>query len=245
MSLPTDDINSLGKLPAEGPALDYEKLYENGTLEKYNQEKLVCEVQLLSLGDFFPLRININLAEFDKEINNYQHWYSPYLERKDIKNNRFGICLSGLEGARPSDRASIPDAIKKAGRIVREADFKYPTEALEAFKSLHPITKLFPELGRSFIIKLDEGGYFPIHRDAKWIFRDTFRIVVFLKNSSSGTFSWELDGKKIQIEEGRTYYMNTRLLHHTFSTFSNSTHLILNIPLNLSNVLKVLSYSEG
>lgn len=242
---PIDDLVELGKLPKQGPALNYETLYNNGTLEKFNQEKLVCEMQLLTLGEFFPLDILVDLDEFYKELEKYQEWFSPYLRREGLNNPRYGICLSGMEDTHPSDSASIPDAIKKYGRLVREVDFKYPTEALEAFKSLHPITKLFPELGRSFLLKLDIGGYFPPHRDAKWIFRDTFRIVVFLKNSGGQSFTWDLDGKKIQIEHGRAYYMNTRLLHRTISYSDDSIHLILNVPLNLENVLKVLTYTDG
>ena len=52
-----------------------------------------------------------------------------------------------------------------------------------------------------------------------------------------------LDNQSLKIEEGTVYYMNTRLEHYSFSMVDDCIRLIVNVPLTLENVLKLLTYT--
>ena len=96
-------------------------------------------------------------------------------------------------------------------------------------------------LGRTFLVKSNIGGYFVPHRDHPSMPRDVFRLIVFLNNCAPLDYDWLMDDKKLQIEQGRVYYVNTRLTHRTVSWVNDSIHLILNVPFNSENVSKVVS----
>tara|TARA_R110002072_G_scaffold106081_1_gene231535 strand:+ start:647 stop:811 length:165 start_codon:yes stop_codon:yes gene_type:complete len=49
------------------------------------------------------------------------------------------------------------------------------------------------------------------------------------------------DDKKLLIEHGRAYYVNTRMTHRTISWVEKSDHMIMNIPMTTENVEKVIS----
>ena len=50
-----------------------------------------------------------------------------------------------------------------------------------------------------------------------------------------------MDDKKLQIDQGRVYYVNTRLTHRTISWVNDSIHLILNVPFTSMNVSKIIA----
>ena len=230
-------------LSKDAPPIDYLKMYNAGLLPKITEETLLCETQLLGLGNCFPLDILIDTQQFEQEIDAYKNEWAPYLPRPDRPNNRQGLCLVGMPGDSYKDSLSMPEARMKHQKSLFETDFSSPTKLYEDLKCLHPLLNYFSPLGRTFLVKCHEAGWFAPHRDGKWIARDTFRLIVFLKNCAPEQYSWELEGKKLNIEHGRVYYINTRLQHKTFSMANDSTHLIINIPMNLKNVLKLLTYA--
>ena len=86
------------------------------------------------------------------------------------------------------------------------------------------------------------GGYFPPHRDHPSIPRNCFRIIVFLQNCGPQQYDWFMeDDKKLMIEHGRAYYVNTRMTHRTISWVDKSDHMIMNIPMTTENVEKVIA----
>lgn len=238
----TDNQLDKGFLSANPPAYDYLKLYQQNKLPEITMEKLICETQLLSLGNYFPTNFRIDTEQFQRELKPFQDKWTPYLPREGRLNDRQGLCLVGLEGDTYSDSLSIPEATQRTQRVLRESDFNVPTELYHQLPSLHPLFETFFPMGRSFLLRCNEAGWFPPHRDGKWIGRDTFRLVAFLANCGADDYDWILDGKKIDIVEGRVYYVNTRLTHKTFSMVPNSQHLIMNVPVTLENILKLISY---
>jgi len=50
--------------------------------------------------------------------------------------------------------------------------------------------------------------------------------------------------RKLQIEMGRVYYINTRKTHRTISWADDSIHLIMNIPFNSANVAKTIAHLQ-
>ena len=54
----------------------------------------------------------------------------------------------------------------------------------------------------------------------------------------------QAESKKLNIEMGRVYYVNTMQTHRTISWVNDSIHLILNVPLTSENISKVLKHLQ-
>ena len=206
-----------------------------------DREMLANELALLNLGDFEPLNIKINTAELLQELDQFKNDWQDYLPRADRPNNRKGLTLTTLPGKTHRDAPSLAEASYAAKRRLSELEFNHKTEVYEECYSLEPLFKEFPVLGRTFFVKSDIGGYFVPHRDHPAMPRDVFRLVVFINNCGPLDYDWLMDDRKLQIEHGRVYYVNTRKTHRTISWVNNSIHLILNVPMNTENVAKVIA----
>ncbi len=200
------------------------------------------ELALLTLGDFEPLNFSIDLGKFNEEIKRFDNDWVDYLPRADRLNNRKGLTLTSLPGHTHRDNPSQAQASWAAGRRVHEVEFSEPTEVFHHCTSLHPLLNHFSPLGRTFLVKSNMGGYFAPHRDHPSMPRETFRIAVFLKNCKTFEYDWIMDtDTKLQIDEGRAYYINTRKTHRTISWVDDSIHLIINVPFTTENVSKLIA----
>jgi hypothetical protein len=214
---------------------------------KYNsaaisQETVTDELALLTLGDFESLNFFIDPGQFNREIAKFDNDWVDYLPRADRLNNRKGLAITNLEGKTHQDNPSQAQASHAAGRKVFEKEFSHHTAVYQNCPSLHPLLDTFSPLGRTFLVKSNIGGYFTPHRDHPEIPRETFRIAVFLKHCGTYDYDWIIGADtKLQIEEGRAYYINTRRTHRTISWVDNSIHLILNVPFTTDNVSKLIA----
>lgn len=209
---------------------------------KVNQETISDELSLLTLGDFEPLDFIIGVNKFNSEISKFDNDWVDYLPRSDRLNNRKGLAVTNLPGKTHQDNPSQAQASHAAGKKVFEREFCQPTEVFDNCPSLHPLLNTFSPLGRTFLVKSNMGGYFPPHRDHPELPRETFRIAVFLKNCKTYQYDWIIgQDTKLQIEEGRAYYINTRRTHRTISWVDDSIHLIINVPFTTDNVSKLIA----
>jgi hypothetical protein len=217
----------------------------SGKSASYNadvsQIQLANELSLLNLGSFEPLNINIDLNKYYQEIEQFKSDWVDYLPRTDRPNNRKGLCLTNLPGKTHRDVPSLAQASFAAGRRLSELEFSEKTNVFNACTSLHPFLNMWSSLGRTFIVQSNIGGYFVPHRDHPSMPRDVFRLIVFLKNCGPLQYDWWMDDRKVNIQHGQVYYVNTRLTHRTISWVDDSQHLILNIPFNTDNVAKVIA----
>ena len=164
------------------------------------------------------------------------------MRREGISNDREGMLLVGLEGDKPNDSLSRPEAIKRAGRMLYEKDFNTPTLAYEKLTSLHGILDYWGGLGRTMIVKVNQGGWFPPHRDSPYLSRDCFRIITFIgKATGTDCYEWWLAEERKPVVVNGTYYVDTRKTHRTHSWTDDSYHLILNVPKTWENVMKLMS----
>jgi hypothetical protein len=248
-----DDFTSDGKkiewVPQRKHQPNYLGHYNKGIMPEPTLEDIKCELQLDAIGDFVPLSINFDLKLFKEEMKQYKDSWVPYLRREGITNNREGLLLVGAEGDSVGDSLSMPEVRKrlgeKDGERINEIDLHYPTEAFHNVTALHPITKAFDMLGRTMLVKLNKGGWFPPHRDAPFLSRDCFRLVGFLSGTTGhGSFEWEHNYRRVDIEPGRCYYVDTRKTHRTACWGDESIHLVMNVPKTYENCLKVLSMTE-
>jgi hypothetical protein len=205
-------------------------------------ETVSNELALLNLGDFEPLNFKINTTQFMNEIQEFDNDWVDYLPRKEWPNNRKSLTLTCLPGKTHMDNPSQAQACYESGRLVRETEFSHQTDVYRACQSLHPLLDQFGELGRTFLVKSGVGGFFVPHRDHPSMPRDTFRIAVFLNNCDPLQYDWLIDtDRKLPIELGRPYYINTRKTHRTISWTNDSIHLIINVPFTSENVSKVFA----
>ena len=209
--------------------------------DNVDQHTLANELALLSLGPFEPLNISIDLNKYREEISQFDNDWVNYLPRTDRPNNRKAMTLMSLPGKTHKENTSLAEASYAAGRQLSECEFSQPTDVYKACTSLHPVLDKFSPLGRSMIIRCDIGGYFVPHRDEPSMPRDCFRLVAFLNNCAPLEYDWWMGDRKMNIEMGRVYYVNTRMTHRTISWVNNSQHLILNVPFTSDNVAKVIA----
>ena len=208
-------------------------------------ETVANEMALLSLGDFEPLDYKIDTAQFMREIMQFNRDWVEYLPRPDVFNNRKSLVLTNLAGKTHQDNPSQAQATVEAGRPVLETEFCHPTQVYTTCRSLHPLLNDFSPLGRTFLINSGAGGYFLPHRDHPSMPRKTFRIAVFLNNCAPLQYDWLIDtDRKLPIELGRAYYINTRKTHRTISWTNDSIHLIINVPFTSQNVSRVLYHLQ-
>lgn len=206
-----------------------------------SQEYLANELSLQVLGDFVPLNIKINCDQLDNELKTFEGEWPLYLPRPDRPNNRKGITLTTLPNKTWKDSPSLAEAAAEYKRRVSELEFNCPTDVYDKCQSLKPIWNLFPQVGRCFFVNCGIGGYFVPHRDHPAMPRDVFRLAVFVKNCGPYEYDWLMDHQKLNIEQGRLYYINTRKTHRTISWVNDSIHLILNIPFTTKNIRTVIA----
>lgn len=211
-------------------------------------EILAAELALSQLGDFEPLDYLLCTSGIDSVIRDkYQDAWVDYLPRTDRPNNRRALTLTTIPGWTHQSPPSLPEAIKKMGREVKEHEFCVPTQLYTDCDKEYPGTislkrflDIWQPLGRTFIVNSGIGGYFVPHRDHPGMPRPCFRLVAFLKNCGPLDYDWLMDDRKVNIELGRVYYVNTRMTHRTISWVNDSWHLILNVPFTVANVNRVL-----
>lgn len=206
-----------------------------------DHKTLANELSLINIGDFEPLNIKINCDSLMNELSRFRDDWQDYLPRTDRPNNRQGLTLTTLPGKTHLDAPSLAEASYAAKRRLSELEFNYKTEVYNACVSLEPIFKIFPTVGRTFLVKSNIGGYFVPHRDHPALPRDVFRLIVFVNNCGPLDYDWWMDDRKLQIEQGRVYYVNTRKTHRTISWVNDSIHLILNVPMTCDNISKVIA----
>lgn len=206
-----------------------------------DQETLSNELALLNLGPFEPLNIRVDLVQYMQEISQFDQDWVDYLPRTDRPNNRRALTLTNLPGKTHRDVPSLAQASYAAGRRLSELEFSEPTDVYRACTSLQPFLQMFEPLGRTFIVQSNTGGYFVPHRDHPSMPRECFRLIAFLNNCGPLQYDWLMDDRKMYIQPGQVYYVNTRMTHRTISWVDNSQHLILNIPFNTENVSKVIA----
>jgi len=206
-----------------------------------DNETLSNELALLNLGSFEPLNIWVDINKYMEEIKQFDNDWVDYLPRTDRPNNRKALTLLNLPGKTHRDVPSLAEASYAAGRRLNELEFSEPTDVYRACTSLHPFLDQWQPLGRTFIVQSNVGGYFVPHRDHPSMPRECFRLIVFLNNVGPLQYDWLMDDRKMAIQMGQVYYVNTRMTHRTISWVNNSQHLILNVPFTTDNVTRVIA----
>jgi uncharacterized protein YjhX (UPF0386 family) len=199
-------------------------------------------LHLSSLGDIVPLDFTIDIKKIQNELENFKNDWKQYNPRKPY--NRQGLSITSLDGKLTGipDLDSLFEYNKLNNTNVTEVDINVKTSVANKIISLNPLLDIFDTIGRSHFIKLNQGGFFPPHRDGKILEVTCFRILTMCHNCDPKQFVFLYENKKIDLEPGRPYYINTRKEHSVFSYVDNSVQCVLNIPLTKENVNAVINH---
>jgi hypothetical protein len=197
---------------------------------------------LTRFGDFYALRLRNSLGNIIKDLENNFEWVQ-YNPRKHI--SREGLSITSLDGGlsgRP-DLDSLYDYRDNTGIVLKESNFTVKTPVYDYFKEwLDPIQQ---HLGRTHIIKLNEGGYFPPHRDNKHSNIESFRLFLPLNYDSMRNF-FMLENRKLEFTNGEMYFIDTAKMHTLFNTNVTPFYfVVVNVILTDNSVNDVIKYLPG
>jgi hypothetical protein len=198
---------------------------------------------LTRFGDYYSLKIKQNKCnEIINSLNENFDWVQ-YNPRKNI--DREGLSITSLDGGlsgRP-DLDSLYDYYKTTGIVVKEKDFNIKTIVYDYFKqSLDPIKEF---LGRTHVIRLNSGGFFPPHRDNKHSNIESFRLFLPL-NYNTQQHYFLLENNKLEFNNGVMYFIDTAKMHTVFNTSTKPFYfVVVNVILNNNSIDKTLEFLYG
>lgn len=221
-------------------AAPYAKVDYTKTPIAVSQEDIMCELQLDAIGSWVALDFSIKENQWHTDQATLKDFWRPFQPKEGILNDRDSILIYGMEGDNPTSPTGLSQIKRKLSYKPRESEFDKPTEARHLLTCCHEIFDYFDPLGRTFIVKLNAGGFYPRHRDHLLLNRDTFRLIAFLGNSLD-QLEWEVDGSIKTFLPNTVYYVDTRKMHRLSSWNHNSAMVVINVKKTWTNVLKVLS----
>jgi len=173
----------------------------------------------------------MDLHKVKQVCDNHPGW-KPYQKHKQ-PNNRWGLSVTSLDGgfSGEPDLNSLREWQKMHGESYNESHFKTRTNVCALLPELDEFLNFWePNLGRTHFLRLDQGGFFPPHRDNGAIVTvPTFRILVPIYNFGINDMKWVHDEQLLRFDLGGTYFINTSRLHSLFSFVDNCLMLVLNI----------------
>lgn len=198
---------------------------------------------LTRFGDYYPLKLaNRCDSSLINQLETEFKWVQ-YNPRKNI--NRLGLSITSLDGGLSGkpDLDSLYEYYNETGIIHREPDFNVKTAVYDFFKEwLDPIQQ---HLGRTHVIKLNQGGYFPPHRDNKHANIESFRLFLPLNYNTMHNF-FMLENRKLEFTNGEMYFIDTAKMHTLFNTGMNPFYFVVaNVILTDKSIEDILKYLHG
>jgi hypothetical protein len=199
---------------------------------------------LLSFGDLIPLKIRCDVKKLFSEVKDFK--YLQYNPRKDIK--RYGLSITSLDGNMDGvDLDSIKEYNKENNTEYDELSFQAFTSVYYESQEIQKITEPFlGHIGRSHILHLPEGGYFPPHRDLPVYVeqQNSLRVLVPLKGCNPPDMYFMYEDKPLHFEHGRAYFLNTNKKHSIFSYSDKAIMLVMNIECSEDSVEQVIKLNK-
>jgi hypothetical protein len=183
--------------------------------------------------------INYTLTNPDDIVTEIEEKFEflRYNPRKDI--DRWGLSITSLDGGMSGipNLDSLLQYNNENNTSFKEEDFSTPTPVYEYFKDILDPFKSW--LGRTHILKINPGGYFPPHHDAHDL--KTFRLIVPLQNVSPPNISFIVEDKILNLEVGRVYFVDTVKMHYLFNTSEKPTYwIVINVKTTPESVKKII-----
>lgn len=208
------------------------------------QSSLLLNTLLYSVltryGSCYRLTSNLNEKKVISELKPFDNEWKKYNPRHRVE--RYGLSITSLDG----NFSGIPD-LDSLLQYNRENQTHYTeldfTKKTQVYDKVSGCLGLFePYLCRSHVIKLCNGGFFPMHRDANDIDIYSFRLFIPLQNCNPPTMFFILNKEILNFEYGYLYFIDTCLEHVVFnaSYSKEATFIVANIKLTNESVQLVL-----
>lgn len=203
-------------------------------------------LHLSNLGDVVPLSVNIDIQQTRKELQYFKDEWKQYNPRKP--NARQGLSITSYDGhlSGVPDLDSLVEYNSLNHTQIKEVDINVRTPVAKKVQGINSLLNMFDTLGRSHFIRLNQGGFFPMHRDSKLLNINCFRVITLCHNCNRNQFVFIYEDKVLNLKPGVPYFINTRKVHSVFSYVDDSVQCVLNVPLTKANytaITKNLSYS--
>lgn len=206
-------------------------------------EKMALYSKLCNLGNIVKLDWKVSHQETMDALKLYNaHWH-PYNAVKTESNNRWGLSITSHDGSfiDSRDLNSFQILMNEDPNFYQESNFNTPTELLTNVPSLKSLYDQFaPNIGRCHFLKLNQGGFFPPHRDHHGE-PDYFRLFAVLNNHTDGNYAFLLDDQRIKFEPEHVYFVNFQINHTCFSFTDDVIFLIFTVKLCQENVDKIIN----
>lgn len=201
---------------------------------------------IANFGDVIELSLPTwNLGNAVSILTKHPGWVQ-YNPRK--LNKRQGLSVTSLDGGFSGvpDLDSLREYNLENNTQYNESNFRARTSIVNYIPELNAALDEFPDHGRCHFLKLDSGGFFPPHRDngISSTLPKTFRLIVPVCNFDSNQMVWIQDGKLLNFNLGKTYFINTTKVHSLFSFVDMSCCFVMNVEAterSLNSILKNLA----
>jgi len=197
---------------------------------------------LIRFGSCYPLQLKQDTGNICDTLAEKYEWVK-YNPRKNI--DRDALSITSLDGGMSGipDLDSLIEYAKKTGEFVSEDRFNVKTEIYPYFKDwLDPLEKY---LGRTHIIRLNTGGFFPSHRDCRHVHVDAFRLFLPMTYCSEQNY-FMLEEKKLEFNQGQVFFIDTCKTHTVFNASTEPWYfVVMNVALSRESVDKTLTMLYG
>jgi hypothetical protein len=195
---------------------------------------------LTRYGSFYRLNLKLNEKKILNDLSLFDDKWKKYNPRFQVE--RYGLSITSLDGefSGVPDLDSLLQYNRENNTSYTELDFK---EKTLLYEKVADCLKYFDShLCRSHIIKLGNGGFFPMHRDANEIGIYSFRLFIPLQNCNSPSMFFILNNQILNFEYGYVYFIDTCLEHVVFnaSYTKEALFIVANIKLTNDSVQIVL-----
>jgi hypothetical protein len=210
------------------------------------KERAILWNSLTNLGSYVKLNLRINEYDVKDRLVQFDKNWCPYNQKKDIVNNRWGLPITSHSGdVMDNYHLNSFGYMKKYHDVeMKEENFNVPTEVYHAIPELAKLVDIFsPDIGRVHLLRVDQGGFFPPHRDFAGLAPEYFRLLCVFGNCSDFNYVHILDDRIFRPERNHLYFVNFQLNHSVFSFSNNLYALILTVKLNQRTHDLIVKYS--
>lgn len=190
---------------------------------------------LVNLGDQVKLKWKIDHREVENQLDKFKDCWCPYNLKKDEHNNRWGLPVTSYSGdVMDNYHLNSFGYMQKYHDVkMKESDFVTPTEVYKTIPEISKLVDIFmPDIGRVHLLRIDQGGFFPPHRDFHGVSPEYFRLLMVFGRCSPENYVQLINGNPRYPEPGYLYFTNFQLDHSVFSFSNNLYSLILTVKLN-------------
>ena len=201
---------------------------------------------LTSLGSYSKLNLQLDEGVVLNDIKPYEQYWTPYNSKKDIVNNRWGLPITSNSG-KVSDNMHLNSfgyMQRELGIELKEENFNTPTEVYHNSSEIKRLVDIFgSDIGRVHLLRVDQGGYFPPHRDFPGLAPEYVRLTAMFGNCSDFNYSMHLHDNIFRPERNHLYFVNYQMNHNVFSFSNNLYILLITVKLNQTTHDLIIEHS--